>query len=255
MTAALADAHVHLLDERYGMEPALVLDRARRAGVGRWLACTVDIVDWTAVRTACAALPGVRTAFGIHPWRAASHDGGPLPACLIDEIRAGATAIGEIGLDGHCAVSPAIQLPVFRRLLALAVDLDLPACVHAREAWETLLPELESLPVRGMVHNYTGGPEIVERLAGRGWYFSFGGVATRRHAPRIERAIRAVPLERILVETDAPDLAPVGVAGPNLPEYLPLVLHAVAEKRDMDARDLAAATWRNFHALFGRHDG
>jgi TatD DNase family protein len=259
------DAHVHLQDER--LAPVLdgVLAEARAAGVGGACCCASHPGDWdaTAALPARAEAFGLRlqAAFGIHPWYC---DG--LPADWLDRLEGlltawPAAAMGEIGLDGLRPEPPReVQRRVFDAQLALAARLGRTVVVHAARAWgavaDALRPWSGRLPGFA-VHGFAASAPVLADLAGQGAYFSFAGTVCNPVARRVHEAAARVPADRLLVETDAPDLFPAGgrPALPdtrlNQPANLPLVIAALARQRGLPAADVAALTTANAARLFG----
>ncbi len=262
----LTDAHCHLHDPRLAADLDGVLDRARRAGVDRMVCCGTAESDWEAVSALAARAPGlVVPAYGLHPWEAARRSPDwqrDLERRLSSQSRAVA---GEFGLD-H-ALEPrddADQEAVFLAQWRLSAGLRLPACLHGRRAWGRLL-ELISRegphPTGFILHAYSGGAELVPAFAALGAFFSFGGGLTWSNNRRAHRAAAAAPEARLLVETDAPDLAPAGWGAPgappppNEPATLPRVVVALAALRGWTEEKTAARTSANADALFGRREG
>lgn len=192
---------------------------------------------------------------GIHPHVAEGADVGDLDR-VVDLLRSrpGLVAVGETGLDYHYDNSPrAVQRTLFRRQVEVAVDLDLPVVVHSREAEDdtrALIRDVGS-EVRGVLHCFTGGTDLLEEGLAAGWYVSFSGIATFSsfHA---EDDVRLVPRDRLLIETDAPYLAPEPRRGRrNEPAFVAHVAEAVARIRGEDPEELAARTTANARAFYG----
>ena len=228
------DSHCHV-QEAYlvgeGATPAPgdlgdVLLRARRAGVDR-MVCVGTGADTSrqAVGLARAVAArgeglGVWATVGLHP-----HDAGEgigvVADLLDDEVGVGdgvVVAVGECGLDYHYEHSPrAAQREAFAAQIALAHRLGLALVIHARDAWDDLFDVLgaEGVPERTVLHCFTGGPEEVERCLRAGMYVSFSGIVTFKNADAVRQAVAHCPLERLLVETDSPFLAPGAAPGPR----------------------------------------
>jgi TatD DNase family protein len=245
----LFDAHCHLQDARLAERLPGLLQQARDAGVARWACCGTSEADWAAVLRLSQANPGVIPCFGLHPW----HVGGRSAAwarTLEDCLRAIPSGVGEIGLDRR--IEPrdeAQQETVFLGQLDLARRLRRPAVIHCLRAWDRLLDLLDrfgNLPAGMMVHAFAGSRGTIGRLAGRGAYFSFGAAAFHPRRRTMRDALLAVPLERLLLETDAPDTPPEpGGGGVNEPGSLALFLERAAALRGLDRDALAAAVWEN----------
>ena len=253
------DAHCHLQDERLtpGLDAMMV--RATAAGVTGWLCCGSAEADWSAVLAVAVKFPTVRPALGLHPWYVSERTAGwldRLRALLQEHPHAG---VGEIGLDHALEHADlAAQERVFLEQFALSIELGRPASLHCRRAFGRLLELLPRFPLHPtgfVIHSYSGAAELIAPLVRFGAYFSFSGSITHSGNRRGHTALRAVPTERLLIETDAPDLPPVvagqPVAGPNEPANLIHVLHAAAGLRGVPEAELAAQTWANACRLFG----
>jgi TatD DNase family protein len=254
----IADAHCHLQDDRLAADRAGVLDRAAAAGVSMLVCCGSSESDWAEV-SALSAKPGVIPAYGLHPWYVRQRSGGwrnSLASLLRGDPRA---AVGEIGLDHAIADrSDGEQAALFSEQLRMAAEFGRPACIHCRKAWGALLPALTAtrLPSGFVIHSYSGSTELIAPLSELGAHFSFSGTVTWSRNRRAHEAAVAVPADRLLIETDAPDLppAPGNGSGPlsaNEPANLVRVLRSVAALRGITEEDLAEITWANTVRLFG----
>jgi len=247
----LIDTHVHLDFDHLRQDLPAVLDRARAAGVEGFVLPAYAREGWDAVAGIAADHADVHPALGIHPWRALDDfDMGDLR----DRLRAcGAVAVGEIGLD-TVVESPGLdaQLPVFRDQLRLAVELDLPVILHCRGAFDVFCEILAAEgPVRGVVHAFSRGPELARRFLDLGLHLGLGGAVTRPRARRVRRSAADIPLDRIVLETDAPGLGMDGVPdGENEPANVRAVAGALAEIRGVPADEIAAMTTANARELF-----
>ncbi len=250
----LYDVHCHLQDARIGADLAAVLHRAAAAGVYRMMCCGIDPGDWHTVLDMAARHRPVRASVGLHPWYLERRTADWRER--LDALVAGhACGVGEIGLDHHLpAETRPLQLEIFRFQVDLANRYRRPVSIHCRRAWRPLLEELKAaggLTAGGLVHAYGGGPDIVAALARRNVSVSFGGGITRPNARRPVEACRTVAADRLLVETDSPDILPTGCPGPhNEPACLVAVLQAVAAARGLDPGEAAALTWDNARRLF-----
>jgi TatD DNase family protein len=242
------DDHCHLGWDGDGpVDPVLVdrmVDDARSAGVDRLITVGTDRARSADAVTSAARHPGVVWAtVGLHPHDAKEGVAGL--ADLLDEP--GVVAVGECGLDYHYDHSPRdVQRRAFADQIRLAHEHDLALVIHTREAWDDTLAVLdaEGVPDRTVFHCFTGGPAEAEACLERGGYLSFSGILTFKTADDVRAAAAACPLDRALVETDSPYLAPVPHRGrPNRPSLLPLVGAALAAAVDTTARAVAEATW------------
>ena len=163
-------------------------------------------------------------------------------------------AIGEIGLDYYWKENPPrdFQEQVFRRQIELALELDLPVIIHDREAHgDSLRIVLDYPGLRGVFHCFSGSPEMAQELLKRGWYLGFDGPITYKNAKRAPEVAAVTPLERIVVETDAPYMAPVPMRGKRKDSrYLPYVIEKLAEWKGVTAEEMTRVTWENGRRLF-----
>jgi TatD DNase family protein len=257
----MVDSHCHLADPTFGADLPDVIARAKAAGVREAL-CVVEASDaeeFSRVRLVCAQWDRVRLAIGVHPHRAGAFAGdagravGLVRARLAEEplVR----AIGEIGLDYHYAFSPRdAQLEVFSAQVALARELDVPVIIHTREADDDTVRVLEEVgrgAVRGVFHCFSGDRAFALRAVAMGFHVSFSAIATFRKADAVQEAARAVPADRLLIETDCPYLAPAPYRGKrNEPAWVVRVGEAVAALREITPGEVSEAVTRNFRELF-----
>ncbi|MDE2279085.1 MAG: TatD family hydrolase [Xanthomonadaceae bacterium] len=250
----LADSHVHLDDRDFDADRAQVLQRAQDAGVLQLVIPAVDAASWPRIRDLCAAHP--RTLFpsyGLHPAFLRQHAPGDVAALSAWCARNDTVAIGEIGLDFAAAgLDPAAQRDYFERQLELARECDLPVIVHARQALEEVILTLRRHPgVRGVVHSFSGSEEQARRLWQLGFLVGIGGPVTYERAQRLRRIVASMPIEFLLLESDAPDQPDAGHRGQrNEPAYVLDVLRHVAALRGEAEQSVAAATAANTRRLF-----
>ena len=258
----MIDSHCHLADEAFQHDLEAVIDRARDSGVDGAL-CVLDATNEAeAMRAArvAALWPAVRFAVGVHP-----HQAGVF-ADRLDELeahlraaieaRAGSCAVGEIGLDYHYDFAlREVQREVFRRQVRVATDIGRPIVIHTREADEdtlSLLTETGEATVSGVLHCFTGDAVMAERVVELGLHVSFSGIVTFRAADSVRAAVAVVPDDRLLVETDAPYLAPVPHRGKrNEPAWVGRVADTLADIRGVTPDALRIGTVVAFEALFG----
>lgn len=202
-----------------------------------------------AIRVA-TGLDGVWATAGVHPHD--SSDGLHGLADLLDHPVV--VAVGECGLDFHYDHSPRdVQAAVFAEQVGMANGRDLPLVIHTREAWQETFEILdrEGTPTRTVFHCFTGGPEEAEQCLARGALLSFSGIVTFPNAPEIRAAAAACPLDRLLVETDSPYLAPVPHRGrKNRPALVPFVGAGVAEAKGLDADEVQRVTWQTASTFY-----
>ncbi|MFH1600354.1 MAG: TatD family hydrolase [Pseudomonadota bacterium] len=250
----LYDSHCHLDAAEFDADRPAVLARARDAGVARQLVPAVDRASWDAIRALCAAEPGLRPAYGLHPMFLDRHQTGHL-----DELRdwlesERPAAVGECGLDFFVdGLDPDKQRLYFRRQLELARDFDLPVVLHARRAVEEVIATLREVGgQRGVVHSWSGSEEQARQLFELGFCLGIGGPVTYDRAKRLRRTVASMPLDCLLLETDAPDQPDADWRGQrNEPARLRQVLAVVAQLRGQPAAAIAEATSANALRLFG----
>ena len=243
-----ADHHCHLPAVDAAAE---VIADARSAGVGVLVNVGTDVEDSRQAIAVAESHDGVWATAGVHPHEASGGTDG-LEALMGHN---GVVAVGEAGLDYHYDHSPR---PVQRRVFAAQVELanrrGLPLVVHSRSAWEDTLSVLdrEGVPSRTVMHCFTGGPDEAEECLRRGAVLSFSGIVTFPKAEEVREAARICPLDRLLVETDSPYLAPVPHRGrPNRPALVPVVGAAVAATKGLDVSQVEAATFGTARAFYG----
>ena len=251
------DTHAHLDDKAF--------DKDRAAVISRCAALSLGIVTiGSSVTSSCAAVRlagrhrGIWATVGIHPHNASSLDEAALRELerLAKDERV--VGIGEIGLDYYRDLSPRpCQRDAFRAQLALAVRLDLPVCIHNRESTDDMLSILrDAETIRGVVHSFLGDGELANEFLGLGLHLGIGGPLTFPKNGILRDAVRAVPLDRIVLETDCPYLTPVPYRGRrNEPPYVTYVAETIAELKGIDPDDIAATTTKNALRLFGVGSG
>ncbi len=245
--------HLHIPD--YGQALDAVLDEARRQGVSGFLCIGIDYDRFDLLLDIQARHDDVWLTLGEHPLsdNLAQHKG-ELLAQLAGH--AAVVGVGETGLDYHYAPdTAAAQRESFVHHLEVAAQLQKPVVVHSREAEQDTLELIAAHqgPAAGVLHCFTGSWDMAKRAMDMNFYISLSGILTFRNAEDLRDIARKLPLDRLLLETDSPWLAPGPYRGkPNQPAYLPQVAKVVAEVRGMTMADLGAATSENFFRLF-RH--
>jgi TatD DNase family protein len=271
MTLLLVDTHAHLNFERFDTDRPQVIDRASQAGLVRILNPGVDLSSSMQAISLAESFSIVYAAVGIHPndsltWDAASHS-------TLRELahHDKVVAIGEIGLDYYRDRAPLdLQKQVFRHQLELAAELELPVIIHTRDASEedrdasrdvlTMLGDWVSqlrnsgstLAERpGVLHSYSSGAEFVEQAVSLGFYLGITGPVTFRKADSLRQAVEAIPLERLLIETDAPFLTPHPYRGKrNEPAHVRYVAEKIAEIHHLPSEKIAQITTAGAERLF-----
>ncbi|MDH5527488.1 MAG: TatD family hydrolase [Nitrospirota bacterium] len=250
----IIDTHAHL-----GMTPladdiAAVLERARAHGVERIITIGTTRVDSERALEIAARYDNVFATVGVHPHDAVEHSENDLTEMRDLCADANCVAVGEIGLDYHYDHSPReVQRYWLRRQMELAREFSLPVVIHTREAEEDTAEILNEFPdVIGVMHCYSSGMELAKTALALGYYLSFSGIVTFNKADEVRAVAAIAPLDRILVETDCPYLAPVPFRGQtNEPAYVTLVAQKLAEIKEVTPEQMVAATTENTNRLFG----
>ena len=245
------DDHCHLHFREAGADSvADAVATARRAGVDRMVTVGCDVADSGAAIAVARSHADVYATAGVHPHEASGGTEG-LTALLADPQ---VVAVGECGLDYHYDNSPRpVQRDVFGEQIAMANDEDLALVIHSRDAWDDTFEVLAAMgvPERTVFHCFSGGPDEARRCLDLGAYLSFSGIVTFPSAENLRAAAALCPIDRLLVETDSPYLAPVPHRGEvNRPALVPLVGAAVAAVRGIDVSVVAGATWVNASNLY-----
>ena len=252
----LVDSHCHLDFPDFADELDDVVRRAGEAGVGRMVTICTRVTDFERVLALAEAYESVTCSVGNHP-----HEVGNEPEVTADHLvrlarHPKVVGFGESGLDYHYEHSPrAQQQTSFRTHIAAAREARLPVIVHTRDADEDTIRILEDEHARGafpgLIHCFTAGRRLAEKAIELGFYVSFSGIVTFKNADDIRATARALPADRILVETDAPYLAPVPKRGRrNEPAFVVHTAARLAELRGVEPDALARATTDNFFRLF-----
>ncbi len=249
------DTHCHLDAAEFDADREAVIERAHAAGVTRFIVPAVDAAGVAAVRAVCLQHADCLPAYGLHPVYTDRHrpeDVAQLAHWLRDEP---AVAVGEIGLDGWMANADRnAQQTLFDAQLLLAREFDLPVLLHVRHAVDAVIAGLRRTGVRrGIAHAFNGSLQQAERLIGMGFLLGFGGAVTWPKATRLRALAAQLPLEAMVLETDAPDISPQWARGArNVPEYLPGIAAELAALRNVPPDEVAAVTSSNVRKVI-RH--
>lgn len=254
----LVDTHVHINFNVFHADLEAVRDRWRQAGVVYLVHSCVEPTEASAIRALADQFPELCYAVGLHPLDAekwAHQTASQILSLARSDSRV--VAIGEMGLDFFKAENHQKQKAVFEAQLAIAKELNLPVIIHCRDAaapMRTLLQEFweRNGSVKGVMHCWGGTPEETQWFLNLGFYISFSGIVTFKNAKSIQESAMMVPLDRLLIETDCPFLAPTPKRGKrNEPAYVRYVAECIARLREIPLENLAAQTTQNAIELFG----
>ncbi|WP_375177228.1 TatD family hydrolase [Marinobacter mobilis] len=255
----LVDAHCHFDFPEFDGQRASTLAQMTRLGVTRLVIPGVRKGDWFRVIETASMSDRLSYCLGIHPWFIGEHADGDLD--LLRRLLVGGgnrcVALGECGLD-RLRGDLSQQLPWFERQVGLAAELELPLVIHSVRAHEEVCAVLRrakpEVPI--LVHGFSGSADQAKKLVALGCLIGVGGVITHVRARKTREAIAGLPLETLVLETDAPDMAPEGVAkGKNSPLYLPRIFEVLTALRPEPVEELAMALTENTRRLFGWDKG
>lgn len=250
----LIDSHCHLDAAEFDIDRKAVIARARASGVGVQIVPAVTAASWPKLREVCAADAGLHPAYGLHPMFLPEHRAEHLQQLRYWVERESPCAIGECGLDFFVDdLDPEAQRLFFQGQLELARDIQLPLIVHARRALDEVILRIRRVGgLSGVVHSFSGSPEQARQLWDLGFMIGLGGPITYTRANRLRGLVTQMPLEFLLLETDAPDQPDADIRGQrNEPARLRQILDTVAELRRQSAADIAVQTTANAKRLFG----
>jgi len=248
------DSHCHLHTARFDSDRADVIQRAWDSGIEQMMVVGCSLEDSRAAVDLAIRHDRIHATVGIHP-----HDADTAEPGVLDQLEALAAdphvvAYGEIGLDFYYDNSPRdVQVDAFRRQLTLANRLDLPVVIHTRDAEPETLAVLGEIPAKrgGQVHCYTGSMGTAKRLLELGFHIGFTGIISFKNAGELREVVAMVPMERLLIETDSPYLAPLPHRGKrNEPAFVRHVAEVVAGIKGLEIEAVIAITSRNFRELF-----
>lgn len=249
------DTHTHLNVEAFENEIPEVIERARELGVTEMAVVGFDTPTITKSLALSEAYKDIYSIIGWHPTEAGSYTK-EIETTLQSQLETPkVVALGEIGLDYHWMEDPKeVQDKIFRRQIAIAKEMNLPISIHTREALEDtykILKEEKTHDIGGIMHSFSGDDEWAKRFLDLGMHISFSGVVTFKKAFEVHEAAKVVPMDKLLVETDAPYLAPMPYRGKrNEPGYTRYVAEKVAELRNISFEEVANVTRENAHRLF-----
>lgn len=249
----LVDSHSHFDAPEFDGDRDAALARARAAGVTRQVVPAVAASSWPKLREVCAQDAGLFAAYGLHPMYLSEHRPAHLEDLRTWIEREKPVAVGECGLDFFVeGLDAETQQQYFDGQLRLAREFDLPVIVHARRAVDAVIASIRRIGgLRGVVHSFSGSPEQARQLWQLGFLIGLGGPVTYERANRLRTLARTMPLDHLLLETDAPDQPDAGIRGQrNEPARLPVVRDVIAGLRGITADEVSQATTRNAERLF-----
>jgi len=251
----LIDTHAHLDMREFNKDRNDVMQRAHDCGIEHIITVGIDVASCGSAVRLAGEFEAVYATVGIHP-----HHVKEIDETSYDLLRSLARhkkvcALGEIGLDFFRNISPRdVQTKRFRELIALAREVKLPVVVHDRDAHDetlAILKEERAFEVGGVLHCFSGDYGMAAQCFDMGFYISIPGTITFRNAHTLQEVVRRSPLERMLIETDAPFLTPVPFRGKrNEPSYVRFVADSIAQLKGIDAKEVALVTTRNAQSLF-----
>ena len=249
----LVDSHSHFDAPEFDGDRDAALARARAAGVTQQVVPAVAASSWPKLREVCAQDAGLFAAYGLHPMYLSEHRPAHLEDLRTWIEREKPVAVGECGLDFFVeGLDAETQQQYFDGQLRLAREFDLPVIVHARRAVDAVIASIRRIGgLRGVVHSFSGSPEQARQLWQLGFLIGLGGPVTYERANRLRTLARTMPLDYLLLETDAPDQPDAGIRGQrNEPARLPVVRDVIAGLRGITAVEVSQATTRNAERLF-----
>lgn len=253
----LIDSHCHLNFPDFKDKIPETLERARKQGVKKFLTVNTKLSETDDLIKIVETYEDIWCSVGVHPHDAKDHTLSEIEQKVVQYAKhPKVVALGETGLDYYYDNSPrAEQMKSFDQHIVLSEKLALPLIIHTRDANHDTIDLLAPYKgrVTGVFHCFSGGVELAKHALDLGFYLSFSGIITFKTAEEIREVVKFAPLDRILVETDSPFLAPIPHRGkPNEPGHTRIVAQKVADIKDMSLVDIADHTTQNFHALFSK---
>ncbi|EPB3005034.1 TatD family hydrolase [Enterococcus hirae] len=249
------DSHTHLNAEQFNDDIPETIERAKELGVTKMAVVGFETPTIEKSLQLSHDYSNIYSIIGWHPTEAGSYTKDIEKKLQVQLTMPKVVALGEIGLDYYWMEDPKeVQAEVFRRQIAIAKEMNLPISIHTREALADtyqILKEEDIRDIGGIMHSFSGDFEWAKRFLDLGMHISFSGVVTFKKAQDVQEAATHVPLDRLLVETDAPYLAPVPYRGKrNEPGYTRYTVEKIAELRNLPVEEVALQTWKNAHRLF-----
>jgi len=247
----ICDSHCHLQDRKFSKDLERVISSARENGVKNIIIPGWDLNSSFMAVEIAEKYEGIFATIGVHP-----HDAKIYNYKIEKEIlnlikREKVVAIGEIGLDFYRDLSPRdIQREVFKKQLKIAMEENFPVVIHTRDSLNEALDIVKDFKVRGVFHSFTKEAKLAKRIIDKGFYLGIGGVVTFKNS-RLSNEIKYIPVENILIETDAPYIAPEPMRGKrNEPAFLVHTLQKIAKEKSMSVEEVAEITYNNTKKLF-----
>lgn len=253
----MIDSHCHFDFAAFEKERANIWQRCQTLGIKKLIIPGTEPAQWLKAKKLSTQLPGVYSSCGLHPWWIQDNANAPLSHLLQDFIQQHQPiAVGECGIDKHIAITETQQADIFAEQIRIACEFNLPLIVHVRDSHNAVIRLLKQYkPKRGgVIHAFSGSLEIARTYWQLGFYLGVGGVITYPRAQKTRTTLKAMPIEALLLETDAPDMPLYDNQGANnSPEYLPLVAEALAQLRDEPLDKIVSQTTFNSEQLFFHH--
>ncbi len=262
----LIDAHCHLQDSRIIAEHARLVQRANSGGIKYMVCCATCAKDWSDVQKLSLEHNSIIPGYGIHPWFV-DNLSSTWKEKLINLLESEKTrlefhstpGIGEAGLDFTIkGCDRDLQKDILVQQLELAKEMNLPISIHIRKAWDMfihIIKKIGKLDAQGLIHSYSGSPDMVPLFEKYGFYISFSGSITRPGAKKVARSLGSVSKHRMLVETDSPDICPTRQSNQeenniNTPENLVIIAKAASQIKKITIKECAMTTYNNGVRLF-----
>jgi TatD DNase family protein len=249
----LIDTHCHIDVAAFDEDREAVLAHCRQQGISRIIVPGIHAAGWDHLDRVCQSYPGLYPAYGLHPVYLDEHKAADIDRLAIRLQERRPVAVGEIGLDYFLTeLDRQRQQALFEAQLELALAAQLPVILHVRKSHDVVLSTLRRIPVRGGIcHAFNGSLQQAQQFIDLGFKLGFGGMLTYERSHKLRRLAQQLPLESIVLETDAPDMTVQSHHGErNSPEYLPECLAALATARGEAEEVVAAQTTANAEALF-----
>jgi len=249
----LVDTHCHIDLSAFDADRSTVLKHCQQLGISHIVVPGVMAKTWEKLRQICESNPTLHASYGLHPFYLSQHGAGDIEALAQQIEQHRPIAVGEIGLDYFVeGLDHNRQQSLFDDQLAIAANASLPVILHVRKSHDAVLASLRKTRVKGGIcHAFNGSLQQADRYIELGFKLGFGGMLTYERSHKLQRLAKQLPIEAIVLETDAPDMTVASHHGQrNSPEYLPECLQALADARGEDINTLAAQTTANAEAVF-----